>query len=144
MNIEKMYPNNSLSKFKSNMTWTNFWYGLLLLAIVLTIIYFALISSTNSVFLESASAMTTVVSDHAYIEQLSTESDGTSHVYGFKLCAGDEPLHSVKILITSDSDVVILNPEGVIAKGDCRIFGVHINANNPDSIEAKLIEPNRV
>lgn len=143
MNFEKMYPSNSLSKLKSNMTWKNFWYSVLLLAIVLTIVYFVLASATNSIFIESASAMITVASGHPYLEQLYTESDGTSHVYGFKLCAGDEPLHSAKILITSDSDVIILSPDGVIAKGDCRIFGVHITANNADSIKAKLIEPIR-
>jgi hypothetical protein len=143
MKIEKMNITNNLNKFKSNVTWSNVWYGLIVLAILLTIIYFISGATTNSIFLAPAYAMTSVSVNNAHIEKLYIESNGVNHVFGFELCAGDEPLHFAKILITSDSDVITLSPDNVIQKNDCRIFGVHVKANNPSSIQAKLIEPIR-
>ena len=144
MIIDKMNGGTSLNQVKNFITWSNFGYVLLVIAILLAIIFIVSTYDTNSSFLALAYAMTSVSAEHAYIEKLYIESDGTSHVYGFKLCAGDEPLHFAKILISSDSEIITLSPDSAVSKGDCRIFGVHINAKNAESIEAKLIEPIRV
>lgn len=132
MKIEKMNVSNNLNQVKNYATSSNIGYMLVLIAILLAVIFFA-----------SSYAMTTVSVDHAYIQKLYIESDGESHLFGFKLCAGDEPLHFAKVIVSSDSELITLNPDGVIAKGDCRIFGVHINAKNTDSIQAKIVEPIR-
>ena len=131
MKVQKMSLTNSLNYAKS-FTLSNYAYLTILVAFILTVIYFS-----------SAYAMTKVSSEAPHLENLYIESSGTNHVYGFKLCAGDEILHSAKILISSDYEIVTLNVDKAISKGDCKKFGVQIIANDASSIQAKLIEPNR-
>jgi len=85
-------------------------------------------------------AMAQVNAEHASIKELYVESNGTNHVYGFKLCAGDEPLHYAKVVVTSDSDMVVMDITKPIQENKCRSFGVNITANDADSIHAKLVE----
>lgn len=93
--------------------------------------------------LPMAFAMTQVSSDRAYIKELHVESDGINHTYGFQICAGDESLRYAKVIVTSDSDMVVLTTQKPIQENNCRSFAVNITANDVDSIHAKLVEPIR-
>lgn len=135
-NIEKNVPRNT-DEVRDNVlmptyrfvTSTNFIIGViaivLLLALMLVPTSFAMIQASV---------------DHAYLNELYVESNGTDHIYGFKICAADEPVHYAKVIVTSDSDMVVVYSDKTIHENKCRSFGVGITANAVDSIQAKLVE----
>ena len=138
-NIEKNIPQNiDKVRYKVLMptyrfvTSGDFIFGVIVVTLV-----------TALVLIPAAFAMTEINSDRAYIKELHIESNGTSHTYGFQICAGDEPLHDAKVTITSDSDMVVLTTNKPIQENDCRSFAVNITAHDADTIHAKLVEPIR-
>ena len=138
-NIEKSVPHNT-KEVHSNVLMPTYRFvtsvDFILGAIVVALV-------TALVLLPAAFAMTQVNTDQPYINKLYVESNGTNHMLGFQICAGDEPLHNAKVIITSDSDMVVLTTDKPIQENKCRSFGVNINANDADSIHAKLVEPIR-
>ena len=138
-NIEKNVPRNTDElRYKVLMptyrfvTSANFVLGVIVVALVLALM-----------LLPASFAMTQVSTDNAYLKKLYVESNGTKHIYGFDLCAGDEPLHYAKVVVKSDSDMVVLTTDKPIKEKQCRSFGVNITANDVNSIQAKLVEPIR-
>ncbi|MCV0401802.1 MAG: hypothetical protein K5777_07490 [Nitrosopumilus sp.] len=138
-NIEKNIPRNT-NEVRYNVlmptyrfvTSANFIIGIIAIVLLLGIM-----------LVSTSFAMTQVSVERAYLKELYVESNGTNHIYGFKICAGDEPLYNAKVIVTSDSDMVIVNTDKVIQENKCRSFGVSITANDVDSIHAKLVEPSR-
>ena len=137
--IEKNVPQNVdqvryevLTPAYRFVTSANFIIGVVTIALV-----------TALMLLPMAFAMTQVSSERAYINELHVESNGTNHIYGFEICAGDEPLHYAKVIITSDSDMVVLTTEKPIQENKCRSFAVNITANDASTIHANLVEPIR-
>jgi hypothetical protein len=76
-----------------------------------------------------------------YVKHLYTEFNGNQYSYGFKICAGNFDLHDIIVWVSSDSQTVTVTSDDIINAGKCsKTFGVQIQAEDPNSIRATLID----
>jgi hypothetical protein len=77
----------------------------------------------------------------AYVKHLYIESNGNLHTYGFKICAGNLDLHDAIVWVSSDSQTITISSDDTINAGKCsKTFGVQIQADDPNTIRATLID----